>query len=414
MARKVITIVIASAAICGGFASTAFAGSPIRLYLGEGAAFSILGHSCGGIQQQVYATGFATNGYPMGSVSMSTRCGGSGRGGGGSSTTYTGTANVVWTWFGETLSYTSPAGSLEAKSAEDGHGDRVYNIGAAAYLETGEPPFEPPAAPTNITAGVGLYEEGESEFLRMNVGWTVAPATAGLIRSSTVTATPVNSNAPVLSTSVIPYFSEAHLNHVEPNTTYRVTVTNTDSEGTSVPSAPIELTTPNSDGEAEREHKNVDACEQDVGTIKLTPGLTETPQVQSITVKGSLKECGGPFEPESGTYVAQLRTTEAVTCSVLSSPLTEPNTTPVSLSVKWLPSEAGKSKGLLSLPLSEVGFTGVTGTLQGGPFASPTGFKAVALGESFTGGSTCGQAIGRKTPKPVKSGSFSTSEVEFG
>jgi hypothetical protein len=414
MARKSVLTVLTSVAICAGLASVASAASPIRLYLSEGAAFSILGHSCGGIQQQVYATGFASNGYPTGNVAISTTCGGSGKGGGGHSTKYSGTASVVWTWFGETRSYGALQGALEGVSAEDGHGDRVYNVGVAAYLEDGSPPLVAPAAPTEVSASVGLYEEGESEFLRMAVGWTVAPETAGLIKSSTITATPVNSTAPVLSTTVSSYWSSAFLRPVQPNTTYRVTVTNTDSEGTSQPSSQVEVTSPNEDGEAKKEQASVETCERNAGTVKLSPGLTETPHVQNITVKGELKGCNGPLSMESGTYVDHLTTTEADTCSTLVSSSLEPTTAAVSLSVKWAPAETGNSTGSLILPLSEVPLTGLSGTLEGGPFSTPSSISAASVSESFTGGPTCGQAVGKKKAKPVKKGSFSTSEIEFG
>jgi len=201
---------------------------------------------------------------------------------------------------------------------------------------------------------------------------------------------------------------------VQPNTTYSVTVTNTDSEGTSQPSSPVELKSPNEDGEAEKEHKNVETCEQNTGTIKLSPGLSETPHVQNMTLKGELKGCGGPLGIESGTYVDHLKTTEEVTCSALVSSSLEPTTAAVSLSVKWAPTEEGKSKGSLILPLSEAPLTGLTGTLEGGPFSAPTSISAASVYESFTGGPTCGQAVGKKKAKPVKSGSFSTGEVEFG
>jgi hypothetical protein len=414
MARKAILILVGSAAICAGLASTASAASPIRLYLNEGAAFSILGHSCGGIQQQVYARGFASNGYPTGNVSMSTTCGGSGKGGGGGHTTYTGTASVVWTWFGETRSYGSLQGALEGVSAEDGHGDRVYDVGSAAYLENGNPPLQSPAAPTEVSASVGLYEQGESELLRMAVGWVVAPETAALIKSSTITATPVNSSAPVLSTTVSSYWSSGFLQPVQPNTTYNVTVTNTDSEGTSQPSSAVTVKSPNEDGEAEKEHNNVETCEQSTGTIKLKPGLTETPRTQSITVKGELKGCNGPLDLESGSYVDHLKTTEEVTCATLASSSLEPTTTTASLSVKWVPTEAGNSTGSLVLPISEVSLTGLSGMFEGGPFSTPTSVSAASVYETFTGGPTCGQAVGKKKAKPVKSGSFSTGEIEFG
>jgi len=364
MTRRVILSIAASAMVCAALASAASAAGPIRLYLSEGAAFSLLGHSCGGIQQQVYATGFGANGYPTGNVVMKTTCGGSGRGGGYKGTTYTATAGVVWSWFGETRSYGPLGGSLEGVSAQDSHGDRVYNVGSAAYLETGAPPLQPPAAPTAVTASVGLWEEGTSEFLRMTVGWAVAPETAALLKSVTVTATPVSSNAPLLTSTVGTYFSSAALQPVQSGTTYRVTLTSTDAEGTSAPSAPIELTSPNSDGEATREHRTYDTCSANHGTLKLTPGLTETPSVQTITLSGELSECSGPGAPEAGKYVDHLTTTEAVSCSALSSASIEPT--------------------------------------------------AASIAESFTGAATCGVPQGkRQIVKPVKTGTFSTSEVEF-
>src|ERR1700680_3590533 len=100
MARRVVLSIVVSSLVCAGLASAASAASPIRLYLSGGAAFSILGHSCGGIQQRHYGTRVGANGYPTGNVHMQPTCGGSGRGGGGKSTTYTGNASVVWTWFG--------------------------------------------------------------------------------------------------------------------------------------------------------------------------------------------------------------------------------------------------------------------------------------------------------------------------
>jgi hypothetical protein len=261
---------------------------------------------------------------------------------------------------------------------------------------------------------VSLYEVGETEFLRMGVGWTAAPETAGLITGSTITATPVGSTAPVLTATASGGWSSAFLSPVQPNTTYSVTVTNTDAEGTSAASTPIEIRSPNSDGEAEKEHKNVQTCTVNQGKVTLTPGLTETPAVQTMTVKGELKGCEGPLGPEAGTYTAKLKTTEEVTCSALASASTEPTTTPVSFTVKWLPLEEGTSKGKLVMPLSEVALTGLSGTLSGGPFSSPASLSATSVAESFTGASMCGVPQGKlKIVKPVKAGTFSTSEVEF-
>jgi hypothetical protein len=248
----------------------------------------------------------------------------------------------------------------------------------------------------------------------MTVSWTVAPETARLLKSSTATATPVSSPAPVLSATVGSYFSSAVLQPVEPKTTYTVTVTNSDSEGTSPPSTPIEITSPNSDGEAAKETKKVETCEGSHGTIKLSPGLTETPHVQTITVNGEFAGCAGPKGFESGKYVAHLRSTEEVTCSVLTSASAEANTASSSFSVKWRPAEEGTSTGSLVLALSEVSsLTGMTGTLTGGPFPASASIAAASVAETFTGASTCGAASGKKKAKPVKKGTFATGTVEI-
>src|SRR3974390_2962638 len=79
MPRKMILGIIASVAFCGAIGADASAAT-INLEMSQGAAFSALGHSCGGIKEKVYETGSAANGYPQGNVFMETTCGGSGRG----------------------------------------------------------------------------------------------------------------------------------------------------------------------------------------------------------------------------------------------------------------------------------------------------------------------------------------------
>jgi|GEM_PF-754368 hypothetical protein len=257
MLRKVILSTVLSALIALGLAPAAGAATTTSLVLSQSAAFSILGHSCGGIQEQVYATGFAPGGYPTGDAYLQTRCGGSGRGGGYKSTTYSAWATVTWDWFGETRSFARLEGAAEgiseAFSAEDAHGDRIYNVKTAAFLETTSPPVVPPAAPTGVVAAVSAIESGEQLVLRFQVSWTPASETAGLITSSTVTATPVGSTAPVLTTTVNGSGTVAIVGPLQPNTTYQITVTNTDAEGTSQASTPIEAKSPNSDGEVEKE-----------------------------------------------------------------------------------------------------------------------------------------------------------------
>ncbi len=409
--RRTVLGAAVAALVSLAVATAAQASGPIQLVLGEAGAFSILGHSCGGIQEESFATGFAASGYPEGTVALSTRCGGSGRGGGGHTTTYTGAANVEWTWFGEVRSFSKSeaAGGSPTFEATDAHGDRLYQSGRYAYLTTGEPPFERPAAPTGVGGYVYLAESGNSEFLEMSVSWTDDPVNARLIASSTVTATPVQAG-PTLSATTAG--TAATLGPVQPNTRYVITVTSSDAEGTSEPSEPIELTSPNSDGEAEKEHNpNAEVCESISGTIKLSPGISETPHVQTVTVKGELRECGGPEAIESGTFVAHMQTNEEVSCSTLSSLAAEPTTTPLSLSLKWLPKEEDPpSHGSLAFALTEAGSVPLEGTIEGGPFSSSSPLTGT-VGESFAGGPTCGLAEGKKKAKPVKSGTFFGGEV---
>ena len=235
-----------------GLPSGAGASTTTQLLLGQGAAFSILGHSCGGIQEHAYTTGFGGDGYPAGEVYMQTRCGGSGRGGGYKTTTYSAWATVSWDWFGNTRGFAKLEGPAEVStsfSAEDVYGDRLYNTEISAYLETNSPPLVAPNAPTGVTAVQSNVEVGEALELRFQVSWTPDPATAGLIGSSTVTATPVGSGAPVLTATVTGSSTSAIVGPLAPLTTYRITVTNSDAEGTSPPSAPIEAKSPNEDGE---------------------------------------------------------------------------------------------------------------------------------------------------------------------
>jgi len=261
---------------------------------------------------------------------------------------------------------------------------------------------------------VGLYEPSENvEYLRLSVGWTVDPETAGLLSESTITATPKGGGT-TLTAGFGAYFSSGYIDNVQPDTTYVVSVTSTDAEGTSAPSVPVEVKTPNSDGEVEKERQSTTGCEQDSGTIKLSPGLSETPHVQNITIKGTLRECAGKLGIESGVYTEHLRSTEEMSCATLQSASLTPTTEALSLAVKWVPAEEGTSKGSLIIPITEAPLTGLSGTLDGGPFSSPTSIAASSVTESFSGGPSCGVAEGKKKAQARKTGEFPTTEGGLG
>jgi hypothetical protein len=258
MARRAVSSTVVSLLISLALVTVAHGASSTSLLVPQSTAFSILGHSCGGIQEQAFTNGFdLASGYPAGDVYLQTRCGGSGRGGGYKVTTYSAWVAVTWDWFGEVRASSrlegAPEGLSSTFSAEDTHADRVYNVLSAvnvapascsvantsyctyrAYLEAVAPPLSPPAQPTAVTA-----LQSADQF---QVSWTPAPETAGLISASNVTATPVASSAPVLTASVSGSATSALVGPLQPSTTYRITVTNTDAEGTSPASSPIEAT----------------------------------------------------------------------------------------------------------------------------------------------------------------------------
>src|SRR5262249_50859431 len=149
--RKAAAGALACALILCCLGGPAALAAPVSLLLPQSLAFTILGHSCGGIQEQAYATGFdPASGYPTGDVYLSTRCGSSGRGGGYHTTTSSAWVGVTWDFAGNVLSWsrlaTAPAVN-PTFSATDANGDQVYNTGTAAYLVV-----PAPAAPTGVAA----------------------------------------------------------------------------------------------------------------------------------------------------------------------------------------------------------------------------------------------------------------------
>jgi hypothetical protein len=143
--------------VAGGPAGAVGPGSTIPLVVDQGTAFSYLGHSCGGIQEQNYATGFdPTTGYPTGATYVSTRCGGSGRGGGYHTTTYS--AWIVETWdFTGVLVTTSggPAPVVDPTfTATDANGNQLVNANGSATLTLG-PSFTPAPRLTAVSVTSG-------------------------------------------------------------------------------------------------------------------------------------------------------------------------------------------------------------------------------------------------------------------
>jgi hypothetical protein len=197
--RRLVFAALVSGSLLTGGVSVASAATPVALVLPQATAFSVLGASCGGIQETVYATGFdAATGYPTGIVQMSTRCGGSGRGGGYKTTTYTASAGVTWDFTTAVVSWVSPAPAVAVNptlSVFDGRGNRLYNQAGQAWLLLAAG-FVPVARVTSVapatgpTAGgtkVTISGTGFTGATRVNFG-TVAATSLTVTSSTSLTA----------------------------------------------------------------------------------------------------------------------------------------------------------------------------------------------------------------------------------
>jgi hypothetical protein len=232
MSRRAFARVVVSALVFLSLASAASAATPVSLIVSQGTAFSYLGHWCGGIQEKAYATGWDASGYPTGEVYLSTRCGGSGRGGGYHVTTYS--ARIATTWdFGGTVRSTAALTGAPAVnptfSTTDANGDQLYNASTHAYLVV-----QPPGTPAVVRA----VQVGD----QFQVTWATPLANPLVITSSTLTATPASSSAPALTATVSGSGTTGLIGPLQPLTRYQITVVNTDAGGSSAPSSPHSAT----------------------------------------------------------------------------------------------------------------------------------------------------------------------------
>jgi hypothetical protein len=163
----VAAVALGSVAVVPQVASATTA---VPLSIPSATAFSLLGHSCGGIQQQDFATGFdPTSGLPEGAVKLSTRCGGSGRGGGAHSTTYNAWVAVAWDFTGAVVRTTvvsTPPSVSSSFTATDTHGNvlqgsAIYGVMPVATLLLA-PSFVPAPRVTGLSVVTGSTAGGTS------------------------------------------------------------------------------------------------------------------------------------------------------------------------------------------------------------------------------------------------------------
>ncbi|HTY96929.1 MAG TPA: hypothetical protein VMB91_07790 [Solirubrobacteraceae bacterium] len=136
------------------------------------------------------------------------------------------------------------------------------------------------------------------------------------------------------------------------------------------------------------------------GSIKLSPGITSEPQVQNVTVKGTLAGCeSNESRVKSGKFVAHFETAEAIGCEALSDGGVGAGSEGDSVALKTKPGK--NSQGTFSVNVTEGSDELLSGLVETGPFAG--GSISGSITETFTGSHHCGE---RKNGKPVKKGTF--------
>ena len=181
--RKILVCAAGLATVLSSFlvgvGTASSATTPVALVLSQSTAFAFVGHSCGGIQEQAYASGFdTTTGFPTGDVYMHTSCGGSGKGGGYHSTVYSAWAVATWDFTGATISAsvlaTAPTDIDPTLAAYDANGNEVYNASSNAYLLLA-PTFTPAPRIAGISPTSGPAAGGTTVVIT-GTGFTSASA----------------------------------------------------------------------------------------------------------------------------------------------------------------------------------------------------------------------------------------------
>jgi hypothetical protein len=161
-------------------------------------------------------------------VYLKTTCSTGGRG--SPPHTYTGSAAAVWNFDGTVASYVSPAGAAGPNTpATDAHGDQLSSSGTYAVLSE--------IAPGAPKLG-GVRQTGD----QAKVTWSPRPSPVW-VTSSTVTAVPQGSSAPVLTATVSGTATSALIGPLQPSTVYSITVVSANLDGSSPPSNAKILTT---------------------------------------------------------------------------------------------------------------------------------------------------------------------------
>lgn len=151
------------------------------------------------------------------------------------------------------------------------------------------------------------------------------------------------------------------------------------------------------------------SCTGNSGKVNYSPGITNTPAVQIVKVKGALTGCSGSAFT-GAKYSATLKTSQAVTCATLTTSLGAPATGP--LIARWTPKAKGaESNGTLNIAVTAVPGTPLSGSLESGPL-SPSALAA-NLSQTFAKAASCGTGKGTRPPAPLRAATFAGTTVQL-
>ena len=139
------------------------------------------------------------------------------------------------------------------------------------------------------------------------------------------------------------------------------------------------------------------------GSIKLSPGLTSEPQVQNVTIKGTLSGCeSSESKATEGKFDAHFKTAEPIGCEALTNggvgAAAEEDKIIIKLNKR---KHMGNSQGTFSVNITEGPDELLSGLIESGPFAGDT--IGGSINETYTGSHHCGE---RPNGKQVKKGTF--------
>ncbi len=138
------------------------------------------------------------------------------------------------------------------------------------------------------------------------------------------------------------------------------------------------------------------------GSVKLSPGLSETPAVQHIQIAGRLSNCSGEETSyTSATFRIHEKTEERVTCAALKSGAVS---AAGAIQISWTPKPRKGHTSLGSAGLSLIeGPAALSGSIARWAFGE--GELQGSLTEAYSGGENCGE--GTKVKKGTVAGTLS-------